>query len=161
VPPPLRSDPQQYGSSDDVDSSTLTPEEEAAVVDQMNLVNEEKLQALRHPGPTWREWFFFDASRWWVGLMLFIGDSWIIAIWIGYGSLLGLVGSMALAAYAEYLLWQYLWHRPEHHLSRSTGGFKRTWYRPVPFGRWTPEGEAFRAGDLAAPQGAPDPREFL
>jgi hypothetical protein len=158
---PWRSDPQQYGSEETYDTSTLTPEEEATVVDQMDRVAAEKRAALQHPGPSWKDWFLFDNSRWWIGLVLLILDGWLLVFWFGTPLWPLLFPSLAAAGYAEFLLWQYLYHRPADYDSRSTGGFERKWYRPVPAGRWTPEGVALRAGAPVNLDGAPDPREFL
>jgi hypothetical protein len=42
------------------------------------------------------------------------------------------------------------------------GKFRPTWYRPVEYGRWTPEADLVRSGIgiYDRPEG-PDPKEFL
>jgi hypothetical protein len=144
------------------ESAPMTPEEEAALQAKLDAVEEEKRRARLDPGPSWREWFLFDASRWWLGLVLFIADSWLIAFWLPSRDLLGLVPSLAIAIYAEYVLAQYLWHRPSARPTRRSGGFRPTWVHPFPYGRWTPEGVEARSGKVpVVPEGAPDPKEFL
>lgn len=120
------------------------------------LTAEEREAALKAPGQSWHDWFYFIALKWWVGLGILIIDSWIVAGWIEAGGWLELLGSVALAVYLEYLLWQYLWHpyHPELH-----GQFRPTWKAPFEAGRWTPEREALLAGKLEP--AAPDPRQFL
>jgi hypothetical protein len=154
-------DPGRFGSVDSPDASTMTPEEEAAVIDQMERVDAEKKAALKEPGPGWKDWFLFDAMRWWVGLLLLIVDAWIVAFWFSTNAPLFSIPSLIGAGYAEFVLWQYLYHRPAEHPSHSVGKFQRTWYRPVAFGRWTPEGAAARAGVAVPVDGTPDLREFL
>ncbi len=132
---------------------TSAPPEE--VIDQeqwaeldvrLERVRAEKEAALRDPGPSWKEWFYFDASKWWIGSGLLILDSWLVAFWFEVGSIPGLVLSVAAAIYLEFLLARYLWHRPSDDPALSSGAFRPTWFRPVRYGRWTPEGFRVRAG---------------
>ncbi len=112
------------------------------------------------PGPSWREWLFGEAFKWWLGLALLIVDGWIVAGWIEAGALVPLVLSISAAIYLEYLLYQYLWHpyRPE-----LRGKFRRSWLHPFEVGRWCPEHARLRQGGVVpVEEGAgPDPRNFL
>ncbi len=121
----------------------------------------QKKAALADPGPPWKEWFLRSASKWYIGLGLLILDSWVVGTWLGYGLYLPILPSLAAALYAEYLLWQYLWYRPEEY---RRGQHRRLhgsrWLHPVPYGRWTAEGESARLG-RQLPVDQPDPGEFL
>jgi hypothetical protein len=65
------------------------------------------------------------------------------------------------ALYLEFLLYEYLWRRPNLEKESKRGPFVRTWYRPVRYGIWTEEYREWTAGhDPAAPAG-PDPNDFL
>jgi hypothetical protein len=126
------------------------------VVDQ---VAAEKKAALAHPGPSWREWALQSALKWYLGLGFLIADGLLIDTWIVAGLPLGLL-TLAPVVYAEYLAWQYLWYRPEE----AGGGPHRhrrvRWIHPVRHGRWTPEAEKQRKGELI-PTDQPNPAEFL
>ncbi len=138
-----------------------SPEEDIAFRDRVEKVAEEKRQALKDPGPTWREWFFFEATKWWIGLGLFILDIWIVIGWAEAGSLLLGLGILAVALYLEFLLARYLWHRPAEHRARR-GTFHPTWYLPVEVGIWTPEAAELRAGrPVTGLTEDPRPEEFL
>jgi hypothetical protein len=116
----------------------------------------EREAALRTPGQSWSDWLYGVALKWWIGLAILIIDSWIVAGWAEVGGWPELAGSIALAVYLEYLLFQYLWHpyEPELH-----GKFRPTWKNPFEVGRWTPERKAQLAGTLEA--STPDPHQFL
>lgn len=132
-----------------------------AYADRLEL---EKARARAAPGPPWREWFFYTGLKPWLVVGLLTIDAWIVAGWIEYGSYLGLIGSLALAVYLEFLLYRLLWYRPEPRATRTGGDFRRTWSRPVPYGRWTEEAARARAGvslDGSAAGAEPDPKEFL
>ncbi len=157
--PPLLDGPKP---GDDVE---LTPEEEQAWESGLERVTEEKRLALRDPGPTWREWFFYDHAKWWVGLTFLIVDSWIVTGWIYNGGISTIgaaetAASLGVAIYLEVLLYRYLWRRPGT-VSRSR--FRPSWKALTEFGRWTPEGEEARRGGASAvpADGAPNPREYL
>jgi hypothetical protein len=142
-------------------------DELAAIESQYDRVQEEKRRALAAPGPSWRDWFLFDASRWWVALLYLIVDSWIVSFWLEQGPWDAtwtalLVGSLVGACYLEFLLFRFLWYRPSPDQRGRRGSFRRTWFRPVQFGRWTPEADRLRAGLPLRPADAgPDPSEFL
>ena len=123
---------------------------------------EEKEAALADPGPTWRQFFYREFLKWWGGLFFLVVDSWIVASFLRPLELWAMVPALVVAGYLEYLLYLYLWRRPNLDRESRRGPFLRTWYRPVRFGRWTPEGEDIRRGiDPAPPVAGPDPREFL
>jgi len=155
----------QYGSTGkDVPDSE---EERTALEERLRWSHEEKQAALADPGPTWREWFLYKGAKWYIGIGLFVVDIWEVGAFLPYDSIrvleaLGLIGP---TIYAEFLLYRYLWYRPsvdETTVSVHRGGFRRSWYRPVRFGRWTPETAAIRAGTYRPPTAeGPDPREFL
>lgn len=135
-------------------------EEEPEPRGARRLTREEREAAIRVPGPTWREWLYTEAFRWWLGIALLIGDAWLVAGWIEVGGWVGLAVSLPAALYIEYLLFQYLWH-PYHPELR--GKFRRTWYRPFKVGRWTADRARLliRGGEPTPGEVGPDPREFL
>jgi hypothetical protein len=140
----------------------ISPEERQALVDQMDRVRQQKLEALHAPGLSWREWFYFDALKWWIGLGCFIVDVWIVSWWVeGAPWYLGVV-TLAAGIYLEILLFRYLWYRPREETSRQRGAFRRTVWHPVEFGRWTPEWRLVQQGRLipGADEG-PSPKEFV
>lgn len=122
---------------------------------------EEKRRARDHPGASWKEWLYFTAFRWWMGIAFLIVDTWIVTIFLVPRQWVFLALSILPAVYLEYLLYGYLWRRPgpTTDVSRS----RRVRWPPYEVGRWTPEGFQLRAGvavEPAEPPG-PDPREFL
>ena len=146
----------------DPDDKVLDPFEEAELDERLSVVREEKRMALKDPGPSWREWFFFDAAKWWIGLLFFIVDTWIAGFWVEQGTFLAIAPSIAVAIYAEFLLFRFLWYRPTGEEPRRAGVFRRSWLHPVPYGRWTPEAARARMGiDPIRTEGGPDPREFV
>lgn len=123
---------------------------------------EEKRAALLEPGLTWHEWTYYRAIPWWLGIALLTVDGWIVVTWFDLGSAVGLVLSLAAAIYLEFLLYRYLWYRPDPALKRPRGPFHPTWFRPVEFGRWTPEADSRRrGGPVPSSSEAPRPEEFL
>jgi hypothetical protein len=139
------------------------PRERELLRQRLKQVAEEKKAALLDVGPTWREWAYYEAFKWWLALVLLIVDSWIIVQWFSWGSELGLTLTLGLAIYAEYLLYRYLWTRPPPPATRRHEPFRRTWYRPVEIGRWTPEAAFLRShgGQGSLPDEGPSPEEFL
>ncbi len=136
--------------------------EEAALRGQIDRVAEEKRRALLEPGPTWREWWFFSASKWYVVLGFLIGDVWAVTVWLDAGSVLGALLTLVGLFYAEYLLYEYLWYRPDERALRRRALFRRTWRHPVPFGRWTPEAQLVRSGAVESRDDeGPDLGEFV
>lgn len=121
-------------------------------------VEEEKRRALLDPGPTWKEWMYFTAFRWWMAVLFLIVDSWIVATFLVVHDWLPLAGATATAIYLEILIYGYFWHRPDPEKPSYTRRFRGL---PYQVGRWTPEGVRLRAGQAALPESAPDPREFL
>lgn len=157
---PKKSGPE----SDPYEERTFSPEEKAAYESGLDRVAEEKRQALLDPGPSWREWFFHSAAKWYVALLFLIVDSWVAAYFFHPLDLLELVPAVAVALYVEAVAWMYLWHRPTDTASIERGRFRRRWWRPFPHGRWTPEGERARSGaplPAPSPESGPDPHEFL
>lgn len=132
------------------------------------LRGEARRKALADPGPSWTEWFYRSFARTWIVLGFFIGDLFVAALFSVPLDIPALIVGLALAVYAEWLLYQYLWHTPGtryHH--RSDEAFTRSWVYPVRYGRWTEEAALVRAGrlpvyaELEDEQTGPDPREFL
>src|SRR5580693_9954310 len=108
---------------------------------------EERQQALEHPGPTWKEWFYRSFLKVWIPLGFLIVDSWIVGYWVEAHQPIGIPPSLVAALYLEYLGFLYLWYRPRDDPSHSVRGERRRrWIYPVEFGRWTTEGERVRAG---------------
>jgi len=122
--------------------------------------HEEKRLALLDPGPTWKEWLYFTAFRWWMGVLFLIVDCWIIATFLIVHAWLYLAVSVAVAIYLEYLIYGYFWRRPD---PAETTKERRSRWPPWEVGRWTPEGFRLRSGQgrLPAAESGPDPREFL
>ena len=149
------------------DLSELTPEEQEAFEAGLERVEIEKARALADPGPTWREWFFYDHAKWWVGLGFLIVDVWVGGAWFTDGAfsttrLLGAVATVVPAFYVEALLYRYLWRRPSDTELRKPGPFRRTVFTLREFGRWTPESDQIRAGKvIRSPDGGPNLDEFL
>jgi len=124
-------------------------------------VDAEKARALQEPGPGWRQWFLQNALRWYYALGVLIVDIQIIVFWFELGSVVGLGLSLAGALYLEFLLYRYLWYRPHPEAMRYKA-FRRTWFRPTEYGRWTPEADLVRTGiSLPSPDEGPNPKEFL
>ncbi|HTT16607.1 MAG TPA: hypothetical protein VMH49_04540 [Thermoplasmata archaeon] len=152
----------------DEDERELTPEEEAAFRVGLERVQEEKREALVDPGPSWREWFFYDAMKWWLGIVFLIADAWVVTSWISDGvatatDIVGVVLSLAAALYLEVLLYRYLWRRPSDPDLVGRGTFRPGWKALREVGRWTPEASrvASRAARRRPEQGGVDPNEFL
>ena len=125
---------------------------------------EDRESALKAPGPTWRDYFFGSFLKVYLGLFFFIVDSWIFVGWLVPLDLFGMVPSLVLAVYLEYLAYQYLWYLPAGGVERSTRSESwRRWLHPVKFGRWTEPGKRTRRGLAPYPKAdsGPDPTEFF
>jgi len=124
---------------------------------------ETRKKAIEEPGASWREFLYFELAKVWILLGLFIVDSWILLFWTEPPNALGLALSLAGAFYVEFLLYRFLWYRPDPEGEYLKREFHATWFRPARYGRWTPE--AWRAREGRDPFGdvvvGPDPREFL
>ena len=129
------------------------------------LEGEDREKAIAEAGPSWRQWFFFSFARVWGILAFFIGDVFVIGTFGEPFVAWALFPGLAAALYGEYVLYQYLWHRPALDDRRGTrGAFHPTWHHPFEVGRWTVEGERVRAGLPAVAPGLEpqvDPDEFL
>ncbi len=125
------------------------------------LDEDSRKEALADPGPAWKDWFYFEFLKVWILLALLIVDVLLVASWLDPPDVVAMALSLGAALYLEYLLYQYLWHRP--HPEREPREFQRNLLHPVRYGRWTPEMWRFKAGldPLAGLQSGPDPREFL
>jgi hypothetical protein len=125
-------------------------------------VREEMELARADPGPTWREWFFFHAAKWWIGLGFLIVDTWILVSALQIGLAVSVV-VLLVALYLEILTWQVLWHRPDSLSVRAPEENRLWWIRPLAVGRWTPEAEEIRLGIRVSvtSEAGPDPKEFL
>ncbi|MCI4325304.1 MAG: hypothetical protein L3K00_05435 [Thermoplasmata archaeon] len=138
------------------------PEPEEAPGPRLRPTKAEREAAVAHPGLPWREWFYFSFLKVWIGLGFLILDALIAAEFAELRNLLGLVLGLVVAVYLEFLAYRLLWTRPGPEEERSTP-YQPTWYRPVRFGRWTPEAwhpEQYRR-HLPSTTGGPDPHEFL
>ncbi len=128
------------------------------VLDQ---VAAEKKAALEDPGPSWREWVLHSAAKWYVGLGLLTLDGWVVGDFLFYRIYWPIAPALVGALYLEFLLWQFLWYRPEMYRSRARRHWTSSfWIHPVPFGRWTPEADLARGGATPG-SGEVDPAEFL
>ncbi|HXW67715.1 MAG TPA: hypothetical protein VEL82_07580 [Thermoplasmata archaeon] len=114
------------------------------------------------PGPSWREYFYRSFARVWALCFFFIADVWVVVQWLYPWMAINLAWiliALAIAIYAEYLAYQCLWFEPDE-ASRSTRQpFRRTWNRPVEYGRWSEAREEARRHP--ASPAAVDPSEFL
>lgn len=136
--------------------------ERAALRAQLDAVAEEKQRALEDPGPSWHDWWYFSASKWYVLIGFLILDVWVGGFWVeaGYGAVA--LASVVALLYGEFLLYEYLWRRPALPERGRAPPFRRTWWRPVEVGRWTPEAAArARTGALPGEDDAPDLHEFV
>lgn len=127
---------------------------------------EERKRALEHPGPTWREFFFYDFMKVWLVLGFLIVDVWAVGAFAQPFNPAAMLLSLVALLYGEFLLYRFLWYRPgdsEATRSARRAGFRPTWSRPVAFGRWTPEADRARSGrdPYEGYVRGPDPREFL
>ena len=144
------------------------PEEVARYWAAVDRIQEEKRTALADKGIPWKEWWFYSASKWYVVLLFLVVDVWALVAWADGGGVY-LLPVLAGLAYLEFLLYQYLYYRSPTRNQRRSASVRRTWYRPVEFGRWTPEGERARTGRARVPgaeEGAvgdegPSPDEFF
>jgi hypothetical protein len=128
------------------------------------LDEEARKRALADPGPSWRDWFYYEFAKVWTALGFFIVDALIIASFLQPLQLQFMLPILAAALYGEFYAFRYLWARlPAEKVTRSGRPFKRSWLTPFAYGRWTPEGERARAGlePLDPSAAGPDPREFL
>jgi hypothetical protein len=123
---------------------------------------EEKRRAVDEPGVPWKDWFYFSFLKVWVSLGFLILDAMVAAAWSEARNWIGLVASLVVVVYLEFLAFRFLWTRPATTEERFTE-FKANWLRPVRRGRWTPEAwypERF-ATHQASGRSGPDPNEFL
>lgn len=152
--PTEKPEPSQPAPGDEFDDSTRATIEQVA---------EEKRRARAEPGASWHDWLYFQAFKWWIVIAYLVIDSWIAAEWVTLGNYIGLTFSLIAAVYAEFLLFQYLWYRPDPDAPRlRRGEFRPSWARPVEVGRWTPEATLARRGiPWDAEADAVDPKEFL
>jgi hypothetical protein len=120
-------------------------------------------QALADPGPTWTEWFYSDFLKVWIPLGFIMVDTIIAASWLRPLNPIGLTFSLGIAFYLEFLAFRYLWYHPPERGRSIREPFRRTWWRPFPFGRWTLEGARARQGldPFVDRETGPDPYEFL
>jgi hypothetical protein len=134
----------------DVPTDTSRPETE----------EEARRKALENPGPSWSEWLYSTALKWWLGIGFLIVDSWIVTTFLEVGAWVFLVLATVAAVYCEYLVYRYLWARPEE---IRRGAHPRRRWPPFQVGRWTPEGRRARQTGITptANPATKDPREFL
>lgn len=154
---PTGDDPRATGAEGVPDAAA-----EFAFEAQVDRVAEEKRQAREAPDVPWRTWWFHSGSKWYIVIAFLILDVWIL----DYAYLTGLVAVVGVlfvfAIYGEFLLYRYLYYVPSEDALRPRTRFRRTWIRPVEYGRWTPEGAVVRSGGtVVAPEQGPDPKEFL
>jgi hypothetical protein len=151
------------------DDHELTPEEEEAYRAGIERIELEKERALANPGPSWSEWFYYDAAKWWIGLGFLIVDAWVGGAWFTDGAFsseraLGAALCLGAAFYVEFLIARYLWRRPSESDLRRPGPFRPGWTALREVGRWTPEAARRRAHGGGTPyldDGTPRPDEFL
>ena len=111
-------------------------------------IEDGKRQALGEPGPSWKDRWYYSASKWYIVLLFLIVDAWalgslFVAWYIAVPVLVALV-------YGEFVLYEYLYRRPHPERRHRGISIRRSWYRPFGVGRWTPEGAAIRTGARSA-----------
>ncbi len=125
---------------------------------------EERAEALKDPGPSWRTWFFSSFAKVYLGLAFLIVDAVDAAAFLGPPiqptTALAAAGTLAALVYAQYVAVQYLWHLPSRTETVPATGWRRA-VHPFPYGRWTEEGARFRRGELRPTVEGPNPEEFL
>jgi hypothetical protein len=122
-------------------------------------LREEQAKALADPGPDWRTWTLHTGLRPYFLVLFLTIDTWLALTWLEAGLLLGILLSLLPAVYAEFLLYRYLWARPDPEAPQP---FVRSWSRPVWAGRWTIEGDRLRAGEaMPRPDETRKREEFL
>lgn len=146
----------------------LTPEELAAYESGLEELDAQKRRALLDPGPSWKQWFFYDAAKWWIGVGFLIVDVLAAGSWFAGGALstttaVEAVLTLVPLLYVEALLYLYLWRHPSDADLVRHGPFRPSWKALREVGRWTPEAEARRAAARGAAVGdsSPQPDEFL
>jgi hypothetical protein len=146
-------------SDDDTPGDTL---QRQILREQLSRVAEEKRLALQDPGPSWGEWFYYDAAKWWVILGFLIVDAWVVVACFGSAVPLITLPAVVGALYVEFLTYRYLWYVPDADSPRIRRKFRPSWVRLVRYGRWTPEAAFAKASPAAADaEAGPQPDEFL
>ena len=130
------------------------------------LDDETYARAVAEPGPTWREYLYYEFLKVWILLGFFIVDVFLAVSWLEPLNVAALVASLVAAFYLEFLAYRYLWYRPDLDTLNPRAPFHRTLTRPVQYGRWTPEADRVRNGlspfgDALLPTTRSDPKEFL
>jgi hypothetical protein len=118
------------------------------------LEGEARDHALADPGPSWREWLLTSFASVWTLLGFLTLDIWGIVEWLGpagaggirYVTVLGIVGTLVLFSYLEFLLWRLLYYRPSREDDLARLPFRRSWLLPVRFGIWTAEARRLKNG---------------
>jgi hypothetical protein len=154
---PTGDDPRETGAEGVPD-----PAAEYAFRVQVDRVEQEKQLARAAPDVPWRTWWFHSGSKWYLVIAFLVLDVWILDYVYLTGLVLILGAVFVLALYGEFLLYRCLYYVPPEDAAVTGTRFRRTWYRPVEYGRWTPQGEVVRAGGtVAPPEAGPDPKEFM
>ena len=112
-------------------------------------------QAIREPGPTWREWLFSSFLSVWLILGFLTFDVWGIVEWIGPSgagssggfTYLGILFTLIGFSYLEFLLWRFLYYHPSREEDLAHLPFRPRWFVPVRFGLWTAEHRRLRQGN--------------
>lgn len=129
------------------------------------LPEEDRKAAIAELGPSWREYFFGPFAKVYVLLGFLIVDSSLAVYWVQPIDLYGLLPTLGVAVYLEYLAYQALWYMPAGGLSASSRGSGwHRWVHPVPYGRWTSAYQRARRGLAPGPasgRDGPDPSEFF
>jgi len=129
-------------------------------VAQADAFEKSRAEALADPGPSWRDWFLYHASKWWVALGFFIVDMWILLTFVAPFNPVALGLSLAAAVYLEFLAYRFLWYRWDPENAKDVGPFQATFLRPRKYGIWTPEADQLKRGEMPANTG-PRREDFL
>src|SRR5579863_6826103 len=84
--------------------------------------------AVQEAGPTWEQWAKGPFSKTYLALGFFIGDILLLVTGLQPVNPLVLV-AVLLALYLEFLVWQYLWYRPNPDRESRSGTFQPTLFR--------------------------------
>jgi hypothetical protein len=122
------------------------PPRYSSVVGLPKLEGESRKRAIEDPGPSWREWFYSSFMKTWLVLGFLILDSWAALTWAQPLNVPAMAGSVAAAAYGEFLLWRFLWYNPDREEDRRNRSARARWLHPVRFGRWTPQHQRMKQG---------------
>ena len=120
-------------------------------------------EALREPGPSWREWTYSTLFKAYLGLALLILDGFALVtleesniVWLQWAT----VPAIPLVLFANYLLYAFLWASPPEE-GPTRRHFRPSLRHPFYVGRWHPDRKD-ALGRIRKPEGEEvPPDEFV